>query len=252
MKTLITGSSGFIGKELMRAVEHPIPYDIQQGRDILNDLLLEFYMRQCDIVYHLAGNASVPTSDRPEIYRLQTEGAARVFRMAKKLNKRVVFASSWAVYLGNTHYGASKFAAELAGQVEGNVTNVRLCNVYGPGQPSLYAIPIFLQKAIEGSRITIEGGSQLRDYIHVKDVAEGLWAARDYIGTTDLGSRAMTPLNEVVDIIQGIHPVQVDYVAGRKDDNGPSSNVELDWQAKIKLEDGIKDVYESMVRKSNL
>lgn len=57
MKIFITGSSGYIGSELIKEIsqEHEIiTYDLKDNQDILNYNQLKDAMKDCDIVIHLA------------------------------------------------------------------------------------------------------------------------------------------------------------------------------------------------------
>lgn len=57
MKIFITGSSGYIGREIIKKLsgKHDIvPFDLKEGQDILNFKQLKKAMRGCEIVVHLA------------------------------------------------------------------------------------------------------------------------------------------------------------------------------------------------------
>ena len=78
-------------------------------------------------------------------------------------------------------YAADKFALELYAKVS-LVTSklssigLRLFNVYGPRQdpsnPYSGVISIFIDKLLRNQTITINGGTQTRDFIYVTDIAE--------------------------------------------------------------------------------
>src|SRR3990167_4991002 len=100
MLTLISGSSGWIGKNLcdyLKSIgEEVIPYDLENGRDIFNDWQLNHFIRQADLVIHLAGCTGVPVSYQVpfDFYRVNTEGSARVFRAASRYKVKVIHAST--------------------------------------------------------------------------------------------------------------------------------------------------------------
>ncbi len=58
MKVFVTGSSGFIGKELVRLLElrghKVVGFSRGSGKDILNKSQLEQEMKGCGVVVHLA------------------------------------------------------------------------------------------------------------------------------------------------------------------------------------------------------
>ncbi len=150
-----------------------------------------------DRVFHLAAMISVPESlDQPaECVRINTTGTLNVLEAAREHSvKRVVFASSAAVYGENpdvpkreemlpepkSPYAVSKLDGEYYLKIFEDEWGVgaaplRFFNVFGPRQDpaSQYAaaIPIFIHRALRGEDITIYGdGSQVRDFVYVKDV----------------------------------------------------------------------------------
>ncbi|MHA2026240.1 MAG: NAD-dependent epimerase/dehydratase family protein [Candidatus Thorarchaeota archaeon] len=147
-------------------------------------------------VYHLAAISSVKFSlqDPFEVNDVNVGGTLNILDIARKRNaKRFVYSSSAAVYGNPTElpvtedtpvyplspYAASKLSAEMYCLAYGESfgirpTILRFFNVYGPRQEfSEYSgvIPIFINQALNGSSITIEGdGLQTRSFIHVDDV----------------------------------------------------------------------------------
>ena len=159
-------------------------------------------MSRVNVVFHLAAMVSVPLSLEQPGLCLHTNvlGTAEVVRAAVDAGVRtLVFASSAAVYGGSTTeeqsevcplhpttpYGVSKAAGEMlvtcgSGQGVGSlrVVNLRLFNVYGPGQDPLssYAVvPTFIAQALARQPIRIYGdGLQTRDFVFVEDGVEAL------------------------------------------------------------------------------
>ena len=59
--------------------------------------------------------------------------------------------------------------------------SVRPFNVYGPGQMGGGAIRAFIEKALAGENLTIDGdGSQIRAWLYVEDMVEGLLLALEH------------------------------------------------------------------------
>jgi UDP-glucose 4-epimerase len=119
-------------------------------------------------------------------------GAARVVGLAAEHGARVVLASSSDVY-GTWHerpisertsasprtpYARAKVISEqLARQVPGSCS-LRIATVFGPGEHGPRAIPSFIRAYLRGDLPVIHGqGSDIRDYIHVRDVARAFLAA---------------------------------------------------------------------------
>ncbi|MEW6295139.1 MAG: NAD(P)-dependent oxidoreductase [Candidatus Diapherotrites archaeon] len=107
MKILITGSSGFIGSELVNHLsgKHEIvKYDLAEGKDILNHNELNEVMKGCDIVVHLAAIRG-PFEDKTfsDYFQVNCQGTFNVAQAALENKiKRLIFTSS------TTYYGIEK------------------------------------------------------------------------------------------------------------------------------------------------
>jgi UDP-glucose 4-epimerase len=114
--------------------------------------------------------------------------AAGAERVARAATGTVVFASSADVYgpwdedavtentppEPATPYAQAKLEAErrLSGL---DCTSLRIATVFGPGENGPRAIPSFVRALHAGERPVVDGdGSDVRDYVHVVDVAAAL------------------------------------------------------------------------------
>ncbi len=66
---------------------------------------------------------------------------------------------------------ATRHAMSLALTKGLPVTVLRLFSVYGIGQPANMFLPQLIEHAVAGRRFEMTGGRQLRDFVHVEDVA---------------------------------------------------------------------------------
>jgi nucleoside-diphosphate-sugar epimerase len=103
MKILITGSSGFIGKELIKHLSNKhkiIEYDLANRQDILNYSQLKKEMKNCDIVVHLAALRK-PYDDKTfkDYFENNCLGTYNVAQAAVECKvKRLIYASSTSYY----------------------------------------------------------------------------------------------------------------------------------------------------------
>ncbi|UCD06685.1 MAG: GDP-mannose 4,6-dehydratase [candidate division WOR-3 bacterium] len=185
MKTvLVTGSEGFVGSHLIKALDES-KYEIvatclpqllpKKGEyvalDILNlDLTVEiFKQHNPDVVFHLAAVSSVAKSfrDRPIAYSTNIAGTANALEAAKSLNKDIqfYFVSTCEVYGGGewlsedapivlkNPYAISKYAAELICadyQRDGmDIIILRPFTHTGPGQAESFVIPTIAKQISE-------------------------------------------------------------------------------------------------------
>ena len=174
---------------------------------ITDAALVASAMRGVDGCFHLAAIASVERgrTEWLHTHRVNLTGTIAVFEAARQARGGapvpVVYASSAAVYGDNPNiplteeerptplsaYGADKLGCEQHGRVAWNIHRVpnvgmRFFNVYGPRQdprsPYSGVISIFVDRLRAGRGIDIHGdGSQVRDFIFVKDVVRYLLAA---------------------------------------------------------------------------
>ena len=105
MKLFITGSSGFIGSELVKYLSKKkefeiVKYDLKEGRDIFNYEQLKETMKGCDVVIHLAAIRG-PYEDKTfkDYFRINCIGTFNVAKAALENGiKRFVYSSSTSYY----------------------------------------------------------------------------------------------------------------------------------------------------------
>jgi len=103
MKIFITGSSGFIGSELIKHLEgkhETVGYAHDQGNDILDYDKLKKAMKGCDIVVHLAAHRK-PYEDKTfkDYFETNCQGTFNVAQACMENGiKKLIFASSMSYY----------------------------------------------------------------------------------------------------------------------------------------------------------
>lgn len=243
MKVFITGGSGFIGSYLvshMLEKGHKVKVlDVREPK--IKHKNLEFvkksildniteYIEGSDAVFHFAALLGVNNSDkRPlDTMKINLEGSVNVFKSALDVGvKNMVFSSSSEVY-GEPRelpikeesvkgpvstYGVSKLAAEIYAkaynqELAADIKIVRFFNVYGPGQESDWAVPIFINRALRNEPITVFGnGNQTRCFTYVEDIAGGVMKVFDNGKTGEaynIGNNQPTTILELAQIVKNV------------------------------------------------
>lgn len=155
-------------------------------------------MDGCGAVIHLAALLGVRRTEvnRLRCLEINVDGTKRVLDCAVQHRiKRLVFASSSEVYgepmenpiteetitQGKTVYAVSKLAGEelcigyAQRYPEFEHVILRFFNAYGPYQAAQFVLPKFIQNAMTGKPIVINGsGDQIRSYCYSEDTGRGV------------------------------------------------------------------------------
>ncbi|HJN75703.1 MAG TPA: GDP-mannose 4,6-dehydratase [Myxococcota bacterium] len=293
MRVLVSGGAGFVGAATVRlllAEGHDVVVldDLSTGRrdvlredvvfhhgDVRDQLACRRAVQGCDALVHLAALSAVPESfvEPVRFDSVNDGGTASILDAAWGAGvRRVVLASSAAVYgEGGSRplreedpfdprspYAASKVGMEALGRVYAHrgvhVGLLRYFNVFGPGASANSVVPRFVLRARAGLPFEIEGdGEQLRDFIHVEDVARAnVLALRRSAGTVNIGSGRATSIRELADAIGVLFGSPgVRRVGGREHDLRKSvadvrrARRHLGWSPRIELEEGLRELLEA-------
>lgn len=196
MKALVTGSEGFIGKNLverLRADGHEVVgFDTKTGKSATQ--IVDRFI-EGDVIFHLACinqmQAVEKAYDNLGTNAHMTRGLARY---AAEIGAKFVYTSTASVYgqsetiptpehaelMPLTDYAVAKLAGEHFVKNSGaDYTILRLSNVYGPHQtlenPYCGVIGRFFEQIKAGESLTVIGdGLQTRDFTYVGDVVDNL------------------------------------------------------------------------------
>lgn len=192
----VFGHSSPAGAAVGRSILHRVEF--QEG-DIRDPVAMGQAVAGPGVIFNLAGRSGSSASNAApfEDLDVNARGQLTFLEACRQRNPeaRIVFASSRLVYAAQSSnpvaesaplapislYGAHKLAGEnyhrVYAHAHGLRTSIlRMTNPYGPLQRSdqrgFGIINWFIHLAARGQPLTVYGeGSQLRDYVHVEDVA---------------------------------------------------------------------------------
>ncbi len=148
------------------------------------------------------------------------------------------------------------------------ISIVRPANTYGIDDDfdseCAMVIPSLIKRALEGEDpfVVWGDGTQVRDFIHARDVAEGIALALEKGISSEfpinLGSGKGYSIKEIVEIIISNLPKKPKVIYDTSKPSGDKKRILdikrakelLDWEPKIPIEEGIKDVMEAYKNKS--
>lgn len=225
-------------------------------------------------VFHLAALADiVPSIQRPmDYHRANVDGTVGVLEAARAVGvKRFIYAASSSCYgvpdayptpetapiRPQYPYALSKALGEQCvlhwGQVyDLPVLSLRLFNVYGPRSRTSGAygavFGVFLAQKLRGKPFTVVGdGTQVRDFVFVRDVAEAfVMAAESGIRKEvfNVGTGAPCSVNRLVELLGG-EVVHVPKRPGEPDrthaDIGKIREA-LGWGPRVSIEEGVGEL----------
>ncbi|MCV0366658.1 MAG: NAD-dependent epimerase/dehydratase family protein [Nitrosopumilus sp.] len=252
--------------------------------DIRNIDSLENILKNVDGVFHEAALASVQESfSKPNEYHdVNVNGTENILKLSKKFGFKIVYASSSSVY-GNpvdipikedaqkipvNPYAKTKLDDEILAEKYSekgvNVIGLRYFNVFGERQSENYAgvIKLFLERIQNKEPPIINGdGSQIRDFVYVKDVVRANILALESnvknafinIGTgktisilelanqiIESSKLSLKPIHK--NALEGdVHKSQADVTLAKK---------LLNWEYKVELKDWLNETVSELIRRN--
>ena len=148
---------------------------------------------EVDYVFHLSGVTNIPyaQANRNETYEQNVLATENMLKHVKAREK-FLFTSAASVYgtptngqaiKEDTPHSPQSYYAETKSKAEEVVRKfgkergqkyiiTRFFNLYGPGQPPFYLIPMITLEGLQKHTITLREGSAVRDFLYVEDAVD--------------------------------------------------------------------------------
>jgi UDP-glucuronate decarboxylase len=298
-KALVTGGAGLIGTHLCRrllaegrqviCLDNLYTGSIENIQELLERPEFQFvehdvrqsYYFEVDEIYNLACPASPVHYQADPVGTTETSvmGAIHALELAKKLNARVLQASTSEVYgdpeehpqretywgrvnpIGiRSCYDEGKRCAETLffdyyRQWKVDIKVIRIFNTYGPHMHPAdgRVVSNFVMQALRGEPLTIYGtGKQTRSFCYVDDLVDGIIrmmaSGKDFIGPVNLGNPVEFTMLELAEEVLRqtgsksalvFQPLPSDDPTQRRPDISLAKE-NLGWQPKVQLAEGLK------------
>ena len=229
LKIAITGSRGFIGSRLTRAVKtagfEVLELDVKTGVDLVDYAQLKKIPR-FDCLIHLAAKSFVPASyeDPLDFYSTNYLSTLNTLELCRNFSAKIIFTSSYVyghpgylpidenhpVQAFNPYSDTKLIGEKLCRSYHDffgvNAIIVRPFNAYGPGQNPNFLIPRILEQ-IKNRQIKLQNPKPKRDFVYVDDLVNFFLLAINYEKTPyeifNVGSGSSFSVQQIVDIILG-------------------------------------------------
>ena len=278
MNIIITGSSGFLGKNLCKLLREKkyniFEYDICNNYDILNNIQFEevFNNFKPHTIIHLAACADLNIfSKYPEVsYNINVIGTRNILKLCSKYNVRLLFASTCCCYGNNNTHPTDETSPTYPTEPYAQSKNIsedeilkvglphccmRLATFYGPQMRSALAPAIFLDKAYKQETIEIHGtGEQTRTMTYIDDIVSGIITIlenKPIYTIINITTEEETSVNQMIDCAKkltnnNIKCVNIDDRIGQiKKEFILSKRLQtFGWMPKTLFKDGMKKSYE--------
>ncbi len=245
---------------------------------IASPQMVEYLTRlKPEIIFHCAAQVNLRNSliDPPTDAHTNIMGTINIAHVAGQIGvKKIIYSSTGGAMYTETGkipaseteavepsspYGISKRSAEMYIHYEYQVhglpyVTLRYANVYGPRQNAKGesgVISIFCDQMTKGQPVTIFGsGKQTRDYVYVEDVVHANMLAMDraVVGTFNIGTGRETSVNSLFKKIKSMtayqlpvrftSPIEGEMMRSALD--AKKARRELGWEAKTRLDEGLK------------
>lgn len=261
MRILITGTQGFIGRNLLDQLKGHDILEINEDIFDTNDWIVELNNKlhefNPEVIFHVGACSDTLEQNANYMMTRNYEFTKRLSDWSKLAKIKLIYSSSAANYgTNNTYpsnlYGWSKYVAEQYVVLNGGI-GLRYFNVYGPkeahkGRMASVAYQM-LEKHKNGQKIKLYPNKPHRDFVYVKDVVDAnIHAMENYDSLSsdwyEVGSGQARTFEDVLDILnipytytsESEIPVGYQFYTKSNPDKWMSG-----WYSKWNLELGLED-----------
>lgn len=271
---LVTGSSGFIGAEIVKKMQKSniITDSVNSNHIDLRDREQVMKLDSADVVIHLGGKTPQADLGWNEYFDNNVIGILNILEYCKyKKVKKIIYVSTY-VY-GNpkycpvdekhpinphTAYSESKYIGErlcefYCNNFDLNVTILRPFNIFGESMKTGFLISNLINSVKTGKKLTIVNKNSRRDFLHVNDFVDLIIKILEHdfkFEIFNVGSGVSYSFEQIVNKIENMmsQKINLEY---EEDKNTYIDNITADisklrnymaWEPKISLDNGLQRI----------
>jgi nucleoside-diphosphate-sugar epimerase len=273
-KVLVTGSNGFIGRHLVRALrlcQHEV-VELDSSAGDVSESATWIHLERADVLIHLANKTFVPDSwsDPSAFLKTNLLGTGCALNYCRQHNTRLIYLSSYlygnptglpisesAVLVASNPYALSKILAEQACKFYADVFGVKVIvfrpfNVYGLGQSEDFLIPSLVSQMLAGLNIRVKDLEPRRDYVYIDDLVDAIAAAVNRpidFDTFNIGVGVSYSVADLIQTMQDIGGTRLEIISAGVRRSGEVMDTVADirkasrilnWSPKFSLRSGLE------------